>query len=435
MAGYRVVERLGAGGMGEVLLVENTALDRLEAMKVISVAGSSNPDFHTRFVNEAKTTAALDHPSIVTIHQHGIDDGRPWFTMSYLKGRDLADDRPVDRGEILAIFAQVADALDYAHRNGVVHRDVKPANILVRRDESGRFERAVVVDFGIAKLTGSANLTATNAFVGTLKYTAPEVIEGKGATARSDQYSLACTLYEVFTGKPVFDDEAGSAILLAHVSKPANPISLFRPELRPLDPVFAKALAKDPADRYPDCRTFIRELGAAGSRSGVTAPPRGSGARPVPAPQQVPAPPTPRPTPTPAPNPAAGWTYPATQVAPGAPIALGAQWSPHAPAAPRSGGWKVLQSLWVLASLVSCGFLSWAGFLYCAIRINTRTWWLAFVGSVVFWIGVLVWIAGSGDETPSDASVLVFWLVPVAASLALLPKFLNDLDVKLRSKQ
>lgn len=148
IAGYEVIDRLGQGGMGEVYLVWNATLERREAMKVISMAGSGNSDFLRRFSAEAKTTAALDHPSIVTIHQHGVSGEQPWFTMSYIPGKDLAAARLTDQGEVLRAFEQVADALDYAHRNGVVHRDIKPANILIRRDpQSGAFERAMVVVF------------------------------------------------------------------------------------------------------------------------------------------------------------------------------------------------------------------------------------------------------------------------------------------------
>ena len=136
VAGYKVISLLGSGGMGEVYLVENPHLLRKEALKVISLAGAHDPDFQKRFTNEPRTTASLDHPSIISIHQYGInDEGTPWFTMSYLEGRDLSSG-PTSPADVVAVTAQVADALDYAHRHHVIHRDVKPANIIVTRDPS-----------------------------------------------------------------------------------------------------------------------------------------------------------------------------------------------------------------------------------------------------------------------------------------------------------
>ncbi|MEP9392897.1 protein kinase [Gordonia sp. VNQ95] len=301
VAGYKVISLLGSGGMGEVYLVENPHLLRREALKVISLAGAHDPDFQKRFTNEARTTASLDHPSIISIHQYGInDEGTPWFTMSYLDGRDLSSG-PTSPADVVAVTAQVADALDYAHRHHVIHRDVKPANIIVSRDPStGEVERVTVLDFGIAKLVNSTSLTATSAFIGTLAYCAPEVIEGHDATAMSDQYSLACTVFQLLTGQAPFTTTTPSALVMAHLTKPIPPISSLRPDLAAFDPVLHKGLAKNPADRYPNCRAFAAALKQAldtrpgpGPRTGPTAvtnpPSFGSGQQTRPPSQPTPA--------------------------------------------------------------------------------------------------------------------------------------------------
>ncbi|MHC3004947.1 protein kinase domain-containing protein [Gordonia metallireducens] len=260
IAGYRVISQLGAGGMGEVYLVENLQLERREALKVISTAVSAQPGFNQRFTNEAKTTAKLDHRSIITIHQYGIEDGSPWFSMSYVDGKDLTEER-LKPAEVSTVVTQVADALDYAHRHQVVHRDIKPANILVTRDPgSGVIDRALVLDFGIAKLAGSANLTGTHSFIGTVAFSAPETLEGADATARSDQYSLACTAYALLAGQPPFVGQSEPSVMLGHIQRPVPHIGQLRGDLAHLDPVFQRALAKDPAARYPDCRSFAAAL-------------------------------------------------------------------------------------------------------------------------------------------------------------------------------
>lgn len=271
IAGYRVVAQLGSGAMGDVYIVENPHLLRREAMKVISVGGSANRDFQQRFTNEARTAAALDHPSIITVHAYGVDGDSPWFTMSHLDGPDLASVR-LSAAEVVTAVGQVADALDYAHARQVVHRDVKPANIVITRDEQGTLRRAVVLDFGIARLADSPQLTAANSVVGTMAYTAPEIISGNHADARSDQYSLACTTYTLLAGTPPFQGETSAAIMMAHLQHPVPSIAHVRPDLAPLAPVLERAMAKDPAARYPDCRSFAAELARAlGQTSSGTA--------------------------------------------------------------------------------------------------------------------------------------------------------------------
>ncbi|WP_308192036.1 protein kinase domain-containing protein [Gordonia zhenghanii] len=267
IAGYRVLSLLGSGGMGDVYVVEHPQLERKEAMKVISVAGASNPDFQQRFANEARTAASLDHPSIITVHSYGVDDtnssektaGLPWFTMNYLDGPDIASTR-LTPAETINVINQVADGLDYAHARTIVHRDIKPANIVITRNTDGTLARAVVLDFGIAKLSNSPQLTAMNSVVGTMAYTAPEIISGQPATARSDQYSLACTTYQVLTGHAPFQADTATALMMAHVQQPPPPLGQARPDLAALTPVLTRAMAKDPNARYNNCREFATEL-------------------------------------------------------------------------------------------------------------------------------------------------------------------------------
>lgn len=259
IAGYRVVSLLGSGGMGDVYIVENEQLQRQEAMKVISVGGASNDDFQQRFSNEARTAASLDHPSIITVHSYGVDEGLPWFTMSYLKGPDLSSTQ-LSPADAVTVVEQVASGLDYAHARTVVHRDIKPANIVITRTDDGAIARAVMLDFGIAKLADSPQLTAVNSVVGTAAYTAPEIISGQHASAKSDQYSLACTAYQLFAGTAPFKADSTTALMMAHVQQPPPSLGTVRPDLAPLGPVLQRAMAKDPAARYPNCRAFADDL-------------------------------------------------------------------------------------------------------------------------------------------------------------------------------
>ncbi|MFC0315178.1 serine/threonine-protein kinase [Gordonia phosphorivorans] len=267
-AGYEVHSLLGRGGMGSVFLVTNPHLNRREALKVLTV--DADGDFAARFAAEARTVASLDHPGIVTVYHHGITDDLPWFTMQYLAGEDLAsaDRLPVD--QVAEIVGRAGAALDYAHGRGVVHRDVKPANLMVARGTDGTIERVTVLDFGIARLAGASSLTAANTFVGTLSYAAPENISGRRDSPAGDQYSLACTAYELLTGRPPFAGLPTPALLNAQLSQSPPPISAASPALGGLDAVFARALAKDPAQRYRTCGDFAAAL--AGSRPDTRQP-------------------------------------------------------------------------------------------------------------------------------------------------------------------
>lgn len=256
-SGYHIEKQLGTGGMGEVYLVTNPSLSRREAMKILSVSGQGNGNLGQRFMTEAQIAAGLTHSSIVTVYRYGIEDDTPWFTMAYLDGPDLAE-ATLSPTEIGATITEVADALDYAHERGVVHRDIKPSNIVItrRRDNS---VHATVLDFGIAKLATNPDLTAVNSLVGTAAYTAPEVVSGRTATAASDQYSLACTVFASLTGQPPFAGEL-PAILHAQVAAQPPLVSAVRPELAAADRVVQRAMSKDPAQRYPDCQSFANDL-------------------------------------------------------------------------------------------------------------------------------------------------------------------------------
>ncbi|MGV9792252.1 protein kinase domain-containing protein [Gordonia sp. NPDC003422] len=261
-AGYRIIRLLGEGGMGQVYLAEHLSLGRLEALKIIS-ANPTDPTFHERFGNEARTAAALDHPGIVTLYTYGVENGSPWFSMSYLEGSDLNASPALPPADVSTIVTKVAEALDYAHGRGVIHRDIKPANILVRRDQSGRISRVTVLDFGIARLIDSAKMTATNLFIGTLAYAAPELLTGVDAGPASDQYALACTAFQLLTGRQPVAGDTPATLITGHLSGGIPRLSAQNPSLAWLDPVFARALAKRPEDRYASCSDFAAALARA----------------------------------------------------------------------------------------------------------------------------------------------------------------------------
>lgn len=278
-AGYRVLSMLGRGGMGQVWLVEHPTLGRREALKIIS-PNPADPSFAERFRNEARTAAALDHPGIVTVYTHGVENGSPWFSMSYLEGEDLAAASALPVDDVVTVVGKVADALDYAHTRRVIHRDIKPANIVVARGPDGRITRVTVLDFGIARLMDGAKMTATNLFVGTLAYAAPEILTGEPAIPASDQYALACTTFQLLTGSQPYPGQTPMALIAGHVNTPAPRISERRPDLVHVDAVFARALAKNPADRFASCSEFAAALARAVDRVDGALRRRGAGTRP-----------------------------------------------------------------------------------------------------------------------------------------------------------
>ncbi|HEX7825850.1 MAG TPA: serine/threonine-protein kinase [Mycobacterium sp.] len=265
-AGYTVVQLLGSGGMGEVYLVKHPRLPRQDALKVLPGPISSDADFRTRFEREADLAASLWHPHIVGVHDRGEDDGRLWIAMDYVEGSDAAKlcreqfPQGMPARDVAEIVVAVAEALDYAHEQQLLHRDVKPANILLT-DTSKARRRILLADFGIARQADDANgLTATNMTVGSVSYTAPEQLMGGTVDGRVDQYSLAATAYHLLTGSPPFAHSNSAVVISRHLSAPPPQAADIRPELAGLDPILAKALAKDPADRYDTCLEFAEAL-------------------------------------------------------------------------------------------------------------------------------------------------------------------------------
>ncbi|GEE01382.1 hypothetical protein nbrc107696_18280 [Gordonia spumicola] len=252
---YQIVSLLGSGGMGDVYLVDNTRLGRREALKVISGHGIDDPAYRDRFIAEARTAASLEHPSVVVINDLGIaPDGSPWFTMPHLHGHDLQTGRYTDT-DLIRIARQIGDALDFAHSRGIVHRDVKPANIFQLKDENdGTARDTVLLDLGISQAVGDRS--ADSGFVGTLAYSAPELVDGRPASPASDQYALACTLYQLCTGRPPFAHAQPATVMLGHLRRQAPPLTDVHPSLAAFDAALRGALAKNPAQRYPNCRAL-----------------------------------------------------------------------------------------------------------------------------------------------------------------------------------
>jgi predicted ATPase len=256
IAGYRITGTLGRGGMGFVYEAEHAVLGRKAALKTLLPDLGEDGDFRERFIAESQMVAALDHPSIIPIYDAGDADGIVYIAMRYVAGGDLAqllDGGPLEPDRALTILEQVAGALDAAHAHELVHRDVKPANVLV---ETGG--RVYLTDFGIAKRARSRGLTRTGFFVGTLDYAAPEQIRGEAVGAPTDVYAFGCLLFECLTGRKPFDRETDVAVMHAHLLDPPPDVSEARPELpAALDAVLARALAKDEDARFATCRELI----------------------------------------------------------------------------------------------------------------------------------------------------------------------------------
>ena len=279
VAGYTILRTLGAGGMGEVYLVQHPRLPRYDALKVLGSAVSRDEEYRQRFNLEADMVSTLNHPHIVTIYDRGEFDDKLWIAMEFVDGTDashlLADRYPygMPPDEVVRIITAIAEALDYAHGKGLLHRDIKPANILLGYPDSGD-ERVMLADFGIARWMGQASgLTGTNMTVGTVAYAAPEQLKGEDIDGHADQYALAATAYHLLTGMPPFQHTNPAIVISQHLSSEPPAIGSKRPELAGLGPVFTKALAKDAGNRYARCVDFAQDLrrglGAAEFESGA----------------------------------------------------------------------------------------------------------------------------------------------------------------------
>ncbi|QEV48676.1 serine/threonine protein kinase [Streptomyces vinaceus] len=280
IAGYLVESEIGRGGMAVVYLARDLRLDRPVALKLLAPELARNDVFRRRFAHESKVAAAIDHPHIVPVFEAGETEGLLYIAMRYVPGQDLRAllDRtgPLPVETAARIAGQVASALDAAHAHDLVHRDVKPGNILVAEGtDSEHPEHVYLTDFGLTKKSLSlTGFTSVGQFVGTLDYVAPEQISGKPVDGRCDVYSLGCVVHETLTGSPPFRREDDMALLWAHQFDPPPPVSSLRPGLpAAVDEVLAKALAKSPDDRWNSCLEFTGALRRAGARA---APPPGA---------------------------------------------------------------------------------------------------------------------------------------------------------------
>jgi serine/threonine-protein kinase len=268
LGGYRILEPLGSGGTSVVYRAEHVRLGRPAALKLLA-PGLGEADFSDRFLRESQLVASLDHPSIVPVYDAGEDDGLLYIAMACVEGSDLktllATEGRLPTRRALRIVGQIAAALDAAHGRGLVHRDVKPANILVGPDD-----RAYLSDFGVVKEVSSNGCTRTGAFIGTIDYCAPEQIEGGEVDERTDVYALACVLYECLTGTPPFHRPSDVATLNAHLHSPPARLTRAVSDVPPaLEHVIAKALSKSPLDRYAGTGEFFAAARAAAAERRV----------------------------------------------------------------------------------------------------------------------------------------------------------------------
>jgi len=269
IAGYQVEEQLGRGGMAVVYRALDVRLGRHVALKLLDPELARSDPFRRRFIHESRAAAAVDHAHIIPIFEAGEADGALFIVMRYVPTGDLRTlverEGPLPPLRAAAITAQVASALDAAHAHGLVHRDVKPANLLIAKAGDGRTDHAYLSDFGLSKQAlAPLGLTLTGQFLGTLDYVAPEQIEGRAVDGRADQYSLACATVEMLTGAPPFQRDQNMALMWAQLSAAPPPLTERRPGLPPaIDRVFARALAKSPDDRYPTCTAFATAMRAA----------------------------------------------------------------------------------------------------------------------------------------------------------------------------
>jgi serine/threonine protein kinase len=263
-AGYRVRSVLGRGGMSVVYQAENLRLSSVIALKVLAPELAADDVFRARFLEESRMAASLNHPNVIPIYDMGSQDDLLYIAMRYVSGTDMRQ-MIKKRGRILPattlfLVGQAARALDAAHRKGLVHRDVKPGNLLIERgsDEADP-DHVYLADFGITKHAMSrSGLTSTGQFLGTIDYVAPEQIRGTSVTGQADQYSLGCVLYECLTGRVPFEKDLDAAIIWAHVEETPTMPTLLRSELPPeVDEVFGRVLAKRPDERYGSCREFV----------------------------------------------------------------------------------------------------------------------------------------------------------------------------------
>jgi DNA-binding beta-propeller fold protein YncE len=352
VAGYRIEEIAGRGGMGVVYRARQVALDRPVALKAIAPEWSEDEDFRARFRHESRLAAAIEHPNVIPVYEAGEWDGQLYLVMRWVEGTDLREvlerEGVVQPARATQLVAQVAAALAAAHRGGLVHRDVKPANVLLTRDEE--HEHAYLTDFGIARnQAATTGLTKTGSVVGTVDYLAPERLLGERGDGRSDIYACGCMLFEVLTGAPPYPRDTDVAKMWAHMNDPVPSALAARPELPlALDEVVRRAMAKAPEERFQQAADLGRALASAGAgpvdAAGETGGARADGAEAeataMTPPDAEPAlPPTERAgAPGPSPSEASAQpTAPAEGAAPPRPTAPAPPEEPTAPARPPLG--------------------------------------------------------------------------------------------------
>jgi serine/threonine protein kinase/DNA-binding beta-propeller fold protein YncE len=290
-AGYTIIRLLGSGGMGEVYLAEHPRLPRRDALKLLPHDWSADAEYRARFNREADLASTLWHPHIVGVHDRGEEEGQLWISMDFVDGLDaarlLADRYPAGMPveEVARIVTAVASALDYAHKQGLLHRDVKPANIMITHLDDEGEQRILLTDFGIARnINDISGLTKTNMTVGTVAYCAPEQLLGEDVDGRADQYSLAATAFHLLTGCQLFPNSNPAVVISHHLNVPPPALADSRPSLAKIDPVLAIGLAKRPEDRYRRCADFAHALNEQIDSAG--APTQAAPTSPAPVPPQ-----------------------------------------------------------------------------------------------------------------------------------------------------
>jgi len=256
---YKILEKLGEGGMGEVYLAEDTKLKRKIALKFLPSHLTADKEIIGRFEREAQAAASLNHPNIITVHEIGEHEGRTFIAMEYVQGHSLREEitkGPMPIDHVIGISTQICEGLHEAHKAGIVHRDIKPENILI--DKSGRVK---ILDFGLARMKGVTKLTKDASTLGTLKYMSPEQYQNKEVDHRTDIWSFGVVLFEMLTGQLPFQGEYEAAVMYSVVNEEPKSLSTLRQDIpENLDQIASKFLVKDPAMRYQSMQEVIEEL-------------------------------------------------------------------------------------------------------------------------------------------------------------------------------
>ena len=276
---YRVEGTLGQGGMAAVYLAHDSELDRAVAIKVLADHLSSDEAFHQRFLREARMAAKLSHPNIVHVYDQGEEDGRPFIVMEYVDGPTLSDELkrtgPLQPGRVVDLALQICGGLEHAHASGLVHRDIKPGNLLLREDGTVK-----IADFGIARAAQATKLTQIGSVLGTAAYLAPEQAAGEPVTAAADIYSLGCVLFELLTGRTPYVFETLPELVVKQREEPITPLRELQPDVpAELEAAVMHCLARRPEYRPASAAELAQELAAGSPEPPTEALPRPSGVR------------------------------------------------------------------------------------------------------------------------------------------------------------